>query len=584
MFGLLVSSILLAVPAPLSTVAERSGWTETGRYDEVVSLCSAFPRRYPGKVRCERFGTSPEGRPLLALIASADGALEPSKIRKKRRPVLLMQGGIHAGEIDGKDAGFWVLRDLLDGKVGEGVLKKLTLVFVPVFNVDGHERFGPNHRPNQNGPKEMGWRVTAHNLNLNRDYAKAEAPEMSAMLRLLRKYDPIVYADLHVTDGAKFQHDVSVTFEPQEKGPEKLRAHGRALRESLFRELEAQGHLPVGFYPAFEKDDDPSSGFAYGIAPPRFSSAYWTLHNRFGVLVEIHSWKDYPTRVKATRDVVLGLLTRTAADGAAWMAAAQEADRADLSRGGSEVVLRYRNTAKSRPLRFLGYAYTREKSSISGKEWIRYDDQRPQVWEVPYFVELEPAVTATVPREGYLVPPAVAGWLGDKLALHGFSFRRIDRDVRGAEVEVFRAEAAKFDPAPYEGRMRVSVQGAWKPERRDIPAGSLFVPSAQKGSTLLVHLLDPAGPDSFLQWGFFNAFFEQKEYMEDYVAEQVARKMLEDPSLKSEFERRLKEDPAFAKDAAARLRFFYARHPSFDERLNLYPILRLQAPIQPGGE
>ena len=83
-------------------------------------------------------------------------------------------------------------------------------VFVPVFNVDGHERFGRNNRPNQLGPEEMGWRVTAQNLNLNRDYVKADAPEMQAMLRLLNEWDPIVYVDLHVTDGAKFQHDVSV--------------------------------------------------------------------------------------------------------------------------------------------------------------------------------------------------------------------------------------------------------------------------------------------------------------------------------------------------------------------------------------
>jgi predicted deacylase len=162
-------SLLLGAAPSLSTVAERSGDVETGRYDEVVALCAAFPRAHPGKVRCERFGATPEGRPMLALVASADGTLTPEAVRRRGRPVVLFQAGIHAGEIDGKDAGLRLLRDVLEGKVLEGALSRVTLVFVPVFNVDGHERFGPNHRPNQVGPVSMGWRTTGHNLNLNRD-------------------------------------------------------------------------------------------------------------------------------------------------------------------------------------------------------------------------------------------------------------------------------------------------------------------------------------------------------------------------------------------------------------------------------
>ena len=177
-------TVLLA-QAPLTTTAERSGWKSTGRYSEVESLCRAFPQAFPGKVRCETYGTTPEGRPLLALVASADGTLTPAAAAKKGRHVVFFQGGIHAGEIDGKDAGFWLLRDMLAGKALPGVLQQVTAVFVPVVNVDGHERFGPNNRPNQVGPEEMGWRVTGQNLNLNRDYAKADSPEMRGMIGLI---------------------------------------------------------------------------------------------------------------------------------------------------------------------------------------------------------------------------------------------------------------------------------------------------------------------------------------------------------------------------------------------------------------
>src|SRR5207237_644768 len=172
---------------------------------------------------CLGFGRTPEARPMLALIASRTGALTPEAARKKGLPVLLVQGGIHAGEIDGKDAGFLALREALENRAAKGALDRQVLVFVPVFNVDGHERLGRWNRPNQIGPEEMGWRTTAQNLNLNRDYVKADAPEMRAMLRLLGQWDPILYADLHVTDGAQFEHDVSVTGGPTLAGDDELR-------------------------------------------------------------------------------------------------------------------------------------------------------------------------------------------------------------------------------------------------------------------------------------------------------------------------------------------------------------------------
>jgi len=160
----------------LQTLAEQTQFRQTGRYAEVQQLCAAFAKAYPKQVRCFEFGRTPEGRPMLGLAASADGLLDPSAVKAAGRPVVLMQGGIHAGEIDGKDAGFLALRELLEGRAAPGVLGRVTFVFVPVFNVDGHERFGAWNRPNQVGPEQMGWRVTAQNLNLNRDYVKS--PEL----------------------------------------------------------------------------------------------------------------------------------------------------------------------------------------------------------------------------------------------------------------------------------------------------------------------------------------------------------------------------------------------------------------------
>lgn len=573
--GMLFALPVFAIDSALSTIAERSGFQKTGRYDEVIALCKGFANAYPNAVRCSQFGTTPEGRPMQVMIVSKTGAFTPEAARKMNLPVMLVQGGIHAGEIDGKDAGFLALRQALDGKAAPGALEKQVLLFVPVFNVDGHERFGAWNRPNQRGPQEMGWRTTAQNLNLNRDYVKADAPEMQAMLRLVNAWDPLAYIDLHVTDGAKFQHDVSIQVEPVHAGDVALRRVGIALRDGVIARLDAQGSMALPFYPSFVESDNPQSGFEDGVSTPRFSNGYFQLRNRFGMLVETHSWKDYPTRVRITRNAIVALLDLVAANGAQWLQTAHAADaRAELL-AGTSVALDYKASAKMRIIAFQGYAYTRSPSEISGGLMTRYDEGKRQVWNVPLRDDVQPSVVVAAPQAGYLVPAAHAAWVGEKLAQHGIVFRPIGKAMTGTKVDAYHADAADFAAKSFEGHQRLTVTGAWTPESQDLGSGALFVPIAQPKARLVMALLEPQAPDALVAWGKFNNAFEQKEYMEAYVAEDVAREMLaRDPQLKSEFERRLKDDAVFAKDPQARLDFFYHRHASWDRRYRVYPVFR----------
>ena len=399
--GILVSSVVYAAaPRSLETVAERSAFRTTGRYEEVERLCRDYASTWPDAVRCAEFGRTPEGRPMLALTISRSGALTAEDARERGMPVMLMQGGIHAGEIDGKDAGFLAVRELLLGKVAPEALRSFVLVFVPVFNVDGHERFGRWNRPNQVGPEEMGWRTTAQNINLNRDYAKADAPEMQAMLRLLDAWDPVLYVDLHVTDGAQFQHDVSNTVEPVHAGDPALQPGGQALTRELNDALARMGSLPVDFYPSFLEEDNPASGFAAGASMPRFSTGYWALRNRYALLVETHSWKDYPTRVRVTRNTIVTLADMMARHGKAWREAGRSADERATRLGGSQVPLSYENGPHSSTIEFRGYAYTREPSAISGALVTRYDPGKPQIWRVPLYDTVVPKLTVRAPSGG----------------------------------------------------------------------------------------------------------------------------------------------------------------------------------------
>jgi hypothetical protein len=557
----------------LVTIAEQSGFQKTGRYEEVQRLCTAFAREYRDAVRCFEFGRTPEGRPMLGLVATRTGALTAQQARKRNLPVLLMQGGIHAGEIDGKDAGFLALRQMLDDEAAPGALKSFVLVFVPVYNVDGHERFGRWNRPNQVGPEEMGWRVTAQNYNLNRDYVKADAPETQAMLRLLTSWDPILYADLHVTDGAQFQHDISNTMEPVHAGDPDLHGLTRSVLAELNRRLGSLGSIPLDFYPEFVKEDDPASGFAAAANAPGYSIGYWALHNRLAVLVETHSWKDYPTRVRVTRNTIVSLAEMMAKDGARWRSEAAAADRRAEGLGGQNVPVDYDNGPHVTMIDFHGYAYTRDLSAVSGALVTHYDPTKPQIWHIPYKDTVVPKITVQAPKGGYIVPAAYALRVGEKLALHGILFTTLQAARMGAKVGAFRATKVTYAKESFEGHVTETLEGDWKQEARDIPAGSLFVPIAQPASRLAVVMLDPRAPNSLAAWGFFSSAFEEKEYMEPYVAEKVAEEMLaQHPEVAEEFKKRIAADPQFAASPEERLDFFYRRHASHDERLNLYPI------------
>ena len=294
-----------------------------------------------------------------------------------------------------------------------------------------------------------------------------------------------------------------------------------------------------------------------------------------GMLVETHSWKDYATRVRSTHVTVKAVLKAIANNGREWLKAAQIADVRATAVGGKPVALSYKATEKSRTIDFKGYKYTRTMSEVSGALMTRYDDKKPQIWKLTVRDDVQPNLIVTAPKGGYVVAAAHAGWVGEKLKQHSIQFQKITASSDKVALETFRAEAANLDTKSNEGHQRISLKGDWKTETCAVAAGSLFVPIAQAKSTLVMSLFEPAAPDSLVAWGGFNTAFEQKEYMEDYVAEDVAREQLAaDPALFIEFMHKITTDDTFAKNPKARLEFFARRHSSWDERFNLYPVMR----------
>ncbi len=539
----------------LTTIAEKSGWKQTGRADETERLCHDFQKSYPSRVKCKALGKTPEGRTLYSMI-----------VGKLTDPVVWVQAGIHAGEIDGKDATFWLLKDILTKKIQPDPLAGLCLVFIPIMNLDGHERFAKYNRPNQVGPEEMGWRVTSQNYNLNRDYVKVDAPEMRMITTWWRKVNPVLSLDLHVTDGAQFQPQVGLVVLPTTAfGNSNFHKAGSAFETALVEKMKARGQMALPFYPSFEEEDDPKTGFSRYVSNPRFSQSYWYHQDRLGMLVESHSWKDYANRVKTHYDTVLSSLEVAQEQSKDWRMFGK------YSVNGSKVALEFKHTDKHTMIDFPGYEYKKIKSPISGVEVIEYDPSKKQVWKVPFYEELSPSLVVTAPKTGYLIQPSEAAIILPILDVHGIKYSKAK--ILPPNPQVFRATKTEFNPKSLEGHHTLKVEGEWNEEKVDFPAGMIFVSISQRSPKFILHLFEPKAQDSFLSWGFFNRYFEQKEYMENYVAHQVGLEMLKDPKIKKEFEEKMK-DKAFADNSEERYNFFYRKHPSWDVKFNRYPVYK----------
>jgi zinc carboxypeptidase len=572
------------------TPAEAADYRTTPRYEETMAYARRIAAAAPRSVRIEKFGKTGEGRDLVVVIASKDGLFDPAALRKAGRPIVLIQNAIHAGEMDGKDASLALLRDLVVTKEKAAVLGGTVVLVIPIYNADGHERFGPYNRINQNGPEKMGWRTQARNLNLNRDYLKADAPETRAFLKLWNRWLPDLFVDTHTTDGADFAYDTTYALDV---GPDVFPPLAEWKRNVLAPYLEESvgrtGHLIAPFI-LLKDDSDPSKGLVIGQAAPRFSTGYMILQNRTGVLVETHMLKDYKTRVTGTYELLRAILEVVNRDAAALVKVNRDADAATIAAGKKHdpagiFPLRLEADGKTEDFTYRGYQVKHEQSEISGVLRTQYLREPLQI-TVPRQTSLK-VTRAVAPPAAYIVPAAWAPVI-EVLTAHGLKMKRTSH-VWVTEVDTYRCEGARWLDRPFEGHQILfwpgegaqptpAPQVACSPARETMsfPAGSAVVPLDQRAARVAIHFLEPDGPDSALAWGFFNAIFEKKEYAEAYVMETIAREMLaKDPKLKEEFEAKLAGDRSFAESSEARLGFFYKRSPWWDTHLGLYPVGRL---------
>jgi hypothetical protein len=561
---------------PWLTPSERSGLETTPRYVETMEWLGRLVDAAP-ELHMSSIGKSHQGRDIHMVIASSNGNSDAVGLRASGKPLLLVHAGIHAGEIDGKDAGLMLLRDMtVSGRRAE-LLKGVNLLFIPILNVDGHERVSEFNRPNQRGPREMGWRTNARNQNLNRDFTKLDTPEVRALLRVIEQYQPDLYLDLHVTDGADYQYDITFGGNGTSGwSPAIGNWIEQVYRPAVSASLADQGHVPGGLIFA-ANGMDMEDGFLTWTGGPRYSNGYGDARHLPAVLVENHSLKPYRRRVLGTYVLLAATMDLLAREQESLAAAT----RTDRESRPASVVLNFErsDTSDGQRREFLGIRSERYAGEAAGTPMVRWTGE-PIVQQIPQVFINRPAAEARRP-EAYLIPAEWSGVL-ERIAMHGVEMERLDQALT-TTVELTRIPEAgiappePWTPNPFEGRVRIDPGTPQKTTATvTFPPGSFRIPTDQPLGDLVMLLLEPRSPDSFLQWGFFLEIFTRTEYAEGYLMEPLAQQMLAaDPELRADFEARLAEDPEFAASPSQRLSWFYQRTPYYDSQYLLYPVARI---------
>jgi murein tripeptide amidase MpaA len=548
-------------PKNLLTYAEKTEWRETGNYDEILDVYLKLAAASP-YARMIDIGATPQGRRMYIFVASKDKAFDAATARKTGKPIVFFQNAIHPGENGGKDAAVMLLRDILVTKKYESLLDTSIILSMPAFNVDGLENRSPYHRINEQGPKEMGFRVTAQRFNLNRDYMKADSPEMQNWLKTFNKWQPDMLIDNHVTDGLDQQAETTIVIHDDiDVHPAVANWVGKKWLPSMWKGMEAEGHV-MGWYVG----GPVRPGLPFVILPmsPRFSNGYAAVRNKASLLVETHSLKPFAVRAWGHYDIMLESLKAVAESGKELRAATDLASKEFLKPGGKMAV----DFAPSK----TGEPYTAKlletetyQGSAIGGPVLRYLPKARNV-EVTLIRSSIPRTEITVPK-GYYIPREWSNVV-DLLKLHGVRVEAVSGSIT-AEMEVTRFDKVSFPSQPFESRFIPSFEATTTKEKRTVNAGYFYVSTNQALGKLIVHLLEPTAPDSVLKWGSLNGIFEQKEYASDYIFEPIAEKMLaENPKLKAELE------ATQIKEARARMLWLYKRSPYYEKDKDFYPILR----------
>ena len=553
-------------PVPFDAAPER-----TPTYAEAMAWWQGFARAHP-EVQLHPHGRTDAGPPLHLAVLSTGGEFSPAAIAASGKTVLLINNAIHAGEPVGVDATMLLYRDLLADPALRSQLDNLILLAVPMYNIGGVLHRNSTTRANQNGPAAYGFRGNAKNLDLNRDFMKADSRNTRALTEIFRTYQPDVFIDNHTSNGADYPYTLTMI----ETQPDKLAPPlGSYLREvmnpALYRRM---ARTPYELIPYVYARGTPDTGIYGFLDTPRYSTGFAALHHVIGFVPEAHMLKPYPDRVRSERWFMQAVVEYLAEEGLRIQRMRRRAQRAAAATDSIELGWRI-DLSRFDTLRFKGYTADQRPSAVSGQDRLYYDRNRPYDKPIRRYGHYRASRRVARPR-AYLIPQAYTAVL-DRLHWNGVQLDTLRRDTT---LEVVHYYIEDFDtrPAPYEGHyLHSNTQTRRQSGTRTFRAGDVWVRTGQPAAAFLCHALEPAAVDSYFNWNFFDAILQQKEYFSAYVFEDRAAELLRtDPTLKQRFEAAKAADPELAKSGSAQLEWIYRHSPHYERTHRRYPVARVE--------
>ncbi|MGI4831843.1 MAG: M14 family metallopeptidase [Janthinobacterium lividum] len=576
LFLLALPLLALATPPapPLRTPFERDPThNTTATYAESIAFYKELAAAYPATLQLREAGPTDSGQPLHEVVLSADGTFEPAAARALGRPVLFIQNGIHPGEPEGIDASMAFARNLLQDNYLGQLLRQVTVVIIPVYNIGGMLNRNATTRANQNGPTEYGFRGNARNYDLNRDFVKQDSRNARSFAALFQKWRPELFVDTHTSNGADYQYTMTLIPSQHDKLAPALGAY---LQQSLLPALYAgmaRKKWPMTPYVDFE-GETPESGLRAFLESPRYSTGYAALFNSLGFMPETHMLKAFGPRVQATYDLLVTFLETAAAQAPALLAARATADRA-LATQAVFPLAWVLNEQPSGTVDFRGYEAGHKASAVSGQPRLYYDRTRPYTRPVPFYNDAHATTQAAAPV-AYAIPAACAEVL-DNLRRNGAVLRPLAAPRTGP-AEVYALEDYQTSPRAYEGHYPHSqVKLTAARQSLTLPAGTYLAVLAEQGPAkrYVVEALEPQATDSFFAWNYFDSILQQKEHYSDYVFEDLAADFLtQNPAVRQQLAAAKQADPALAASGAAQLEWVYQHSPWREPSYRRYPVIR----------
>jgi hypothetical protein len=541
-------------------------------YDVLIRSYQDLQKNFPQHAKLVKGGLTDSGINLSLFILSDSGQFDPSVLKNKKL-ILFILNGIHPGEPDGMDASLEFATELLNDKSRHSLLRNVAVCIVPVYNIEGALIRSCCSRANQNGPEEYGFRGNAKNLDLNRDFMKLDSKNSVALVELLRRWNPDVFIDTHVSNGADYQYTLTLISSQHDKMNPVLGTYMKnTFTPSLFNDLKTRKCESTPYVDTYHSSGLPDSGLVSFFETPRFSSGYQALFNCFSFITETHMLKPFDQRVEATKTFLETMIDFCYAKKSEIKQLRNRAWMADRNIKFYPIAYEL-DISTSEKINFKGYGAKYSKSAVTGLQRLSYDHNSPYEKQIPFYDHYHPVDSIEVPQ--YYVIPQAWNEVIERLEKNHVKMFRLKND------SVFQSRSYYLDNfetlnEPFEGHyLHSGVRTKLIDQKKKFLKGDYLIPVRQENMRYIIEVLEPKGSDSFFSWGFFDAVLQQKEWFSPYVFEDIAADLLmKDSTLNADFQTYKKENAASG--SFDQLYFIYQRSPYFEkETYRMYPVGRI---------